>query len=129
MASGAGWRVLVVDDEPAIRLLCRVNLALEGFDVIEAADGETALDHLALGFEIVLLDLMLPGLSGLDVAERIRANPQASAIPIVLMSATADQKQIQRGLEAGAVEFISKPFDPSLLGARLSSLLETKEQS
>jgi DNA-binding response OmpR family regulator len=112
--------VLVVDDEPALRLLCRVNLPLSGFDVVEAADGETALELLrSEPFDVVLLDVMLPGLTGFAIAERLGdAGP-----PIVFLSARADRTDVRRGLELGAAAYVTKPFDPIAIGDLLQEVL------
>jgi DNA-binding response OmpR family regulator len=113
-------RVLVVDDEPAMRLLCRVNLPLSGFDVVEAADGETALGLLqAERFDVVLLDVMLPGLTGFAIAERL----EGAGPPIVFLSARADRTDVRRGLELGAAAYVTKPFDPIAIGDLLQEVL------
>jgi DNA-binding response OmpR family regulator len=114
--------VLVVDDEPAMRLLCRVNLPLAGFDVAEAADGESALALLrSERYDIVLLDVMLPGLNGFGVAQQLLA--ELPATPIVFLSARADRSDVRRGLELGAVDYVTKPFDPLRIGDRLHAVL------
>jgi two-component system OmpR family response regulator len=115
-------RVLVADDEPAMRLLCRVNLPLAGFEVVEAADGETALALLrGERFDLALLDVMMPGVNGFGVAERLRDD--GVQLPIVFLSARADGEDIRRGLAAGAVDYVTKPFDPLRIGERLHEAL------
>jgi two-component system OmpR family response regulator len=114
--------VLVADDEPAMRLLCRVNLPLAGFEVVEAADGEAALALLrGERFDLALLDVMMPGVSGFGVAERLRAD--GVELPIVFLSARADGEDIRRGLAVGAVDYVTKPFDPLRIGERLHEAL------
>ena len=111
-------RILVADDEDAMRFLFRVNLPLQGFEVVEAADGETVLALVReQEFDLVLLDVMMPGLSGVDVAE------QLGGIPFMFISARADPTDVQRGLELGAVDYITKPFDPIGLGERIETAL------
>jgi DNA-binding response OmpR family regulator len=122
-ATAGGLRILVVDDEPSMRMLCRINLSLAGFEVVEAADGDAALAVAADGFDLVLLDVMLPGLSGFEIAARLRADPRTKALPIVFLSARADRQEIERGRALGALEYITKPFDPLALPERLASLL------
>jgi two-component system alkaline phosphatase synthesis response regulator PhoP len=115
-------RVLVVDDEPAMRLLCRVNLPLAGFDVVEAVDGASALELLrSQPFDVVLLDVMMPGVNGFVVAEQLRAD--GAATPVVFLSARADHDDIRRGLELGAVDYVTKPFDPVAIGERLHAVV------
>jgi DNA-binding response OmpR family regulator len=123
-----GRRVLVVDDEQSIRLLCSVNLAMEGAEVVEAADGTEALER-AEGdapFDLVLLDVMLPDIGGHEVARRLVAG--GIRAPIVFLSARADPADLEAGYEAGGVDYITKPFDPTALGARLNETLGRVER-
>ena len=118
-------RVLVVDDEAAIRLLCRVNLGVAGFEVTEAADGEQALELVASeDFDVILLDVMMPGLGGLGAARRLQESSRGRSVPIVFLSAHASRDDVRAGLEAGAVDYIAKPFDPLGLAERLRTILE-----
>jgi two-component system OmpR family response regulator len=118
----AAHRVLVADDEPAMRLLCRVNLPLAGFDVAEAADGESALALLrSERFDLALLDVMMPGVNGFAVAERLRE--ERAELPVVFLSARADGDDVRRGLAVGAVDYVTKPFDPLRIGERLHEAL------
>ena len=104
-------RVLVVDDEPPIRLLCRVNLEAEGMTVIEAADGEEALAVAAVEPpEVVLLDVMLPGIDGWQVAERLREQATTREVPIVFVTA-ATRGAAERARAYGGV-YVPKPFNP-----------------
>jgi two-component system alkaline phosphatase synthesis response regulator PhoP len=119
-------RVLLVEDDASMAMLCRFNLELSGFEVVTA---ETGADGLARAtderFDLVLLDVMLPDLGGLEIAERLRG----SAAPIVFMSARDAEEDVERGRQAGAIDYVSKPFDPVELPARLRGDLEELERS
>jgi DNA-binding response OmpR family regulator len=118
-------KVLVVDDEAPIRLLCRVNLEAERMDVLEAADGETGLATArAEKPDVVLLDVMMPGMDGWQVAERLVDDPETADIPIIFLTARAELRDRARGLELGGVDYITKPFNPTELAAVVESLLE-----
>ncbi|MGH3051269.1 MAG: response regulator transcription factor [Gaiellaceae bacterium] len=123
---GAGaLRVLLVEDDASMRLLCRVNLEIAGFTVEQAATGEEAVARAAAGtFDVVLLDVMLPDFSGIDVAERLRASPGWRGTPIVFASARGSETDIERGRVAGAIDYVVKPFDPVALPQRLRDDLE-----
>ena len=118
-------KVLVVDDEAPIRLLCRVNLEAEKMEVVEAADGESGL---ALARtekpDIVLLDVMMPGMDGWQVAERLFEDAATSQIPLVFLTARAELRDRARGLELGGVDYITKPFNPVELASVVEALLE-----
>jgi DNA-binding response OmpR family regulator len=109
-------RVLVVDDEPAIRLLCRVNLEASGMEVMEAKDGRTALAAARDGRpDLILLDVMMPALNGWDVAEELSATDPG--LPVVFLTALADASARVKAYEHGGVGYILKPFDPVELAA------------
>jgi CheY-like chemotaxis protein len=107
-------RVLVVDDDPAIRLVCSTWLRLEGYDVIEAADGGEALE-LAVTEKpaLMLLDLSMPVLDGLGVAQALREREDTRELPIVVLSAETDVRLARRAYELGVAGYFTKPFDPS----------------
>ena len=115
-------RVLVIDDEAPIRLLCRVNLEAEGMSVIEAGDGPGGLE-LARSEqpEVILLDVMMPGLDGWRVAERLLDDPVTRDIPIVFLTARADIRDRARGIDLGGLDYVTKPFNP----VELASLVRT----
>jgi len=118
-------KVLVVDDEAPIRLLCRVNLEAEGMDVVEASDGETGLETArAEKPDVVLLDVMMPGMDGWQVAERLVEDEATTQIPLVFLTARAELRDRARGLELGGVDYITKPFNPLDLAPVIESLLE-----
>ena len=106
-------RVLVIDDEAPIRLLCRVNLEAEGIQVLEAADGTTGLD-LARDEQpdVVLLDVMMPGLDGWRVAEELLEDDRTRGIPIIFLTARAEFRDRARGLDIGGVDYVTMPFNP-----------------
>jgi DNA-binding response OmpR family regulator len=118
-------RVLVVDDEAPIRLLCRVNLEAEKMEVLEAADGESGLEAArAEKPDVVLLDVMMPGMDGWEVAERLLDDDATREIPLVFLTARAELRDRARGLELGGVDYITKPFNPVELASVVESLLE-----
>src|SRR5918911_1028417 len=117
-------RVLVIDDEAPIRLLCRVNLEAEKMEVLEAADGRTGLD---LAREerpdVILLDVMMPGLDGWQVAEELLGDERTSAIPIVFLTARAEVRDRARGLDLGGIDYVTKPFNPVELAPLVRDLI------
>jgi two-component system alkaline phosphatase synthesis response regulator PhoP len=120
----AGPRILVVDDEPAIRLLCRVNLQADGFTVQEAPDGAAAMEIArAWHPELVLLDVMMPGEDGFAVAERIRDDPDLAGTRVMFLTARADIADNERARGTGAVGHVTKPFNPSSLGDEVRAAL------
>ncbi|WP_337061065.1 response regulator transcription factor [Kineococcus sp. G2] len=113
--------VLVVEDDPMVRRVVRMTLAAEGYEVTEAENGEAALERLAEGgVDAVLLDLMLPGLDGFETCRRIR---RSSDVPVIMVTARADSHDVVAGLEAGADDYVTKPFVPKELTARLRAAL------
>ncbi|MDX6571222.1 MAG: hypothetical protein QOC86_378 [Gaiellales bacterium] len=119
--------ILAVDDEPANLALLRKLLARQGYDVVEASDGLSALRAIEEHHpDLVCLDVMMPKLDGIEVCQRLRLQPEHAGLPILLLTALDRTEDKARGLEAGANDFLSKPFDESELSARLRSLLRTK---
>ncbi len=122
-------RVLVIDDEPPIRLLCRVNLEAEGMEVLEAADGPSGLDQARREQpDVVLLDVMMPGLDGWRVAEHLLDDERTKTIPIVFLTARAEFRDRARGLDIGGVDYVTKPFNPLELAPLVRELLERIER-
>jgi DNA-binding response OmpR family regulator len=118
-------KVLVIDDEAPIRLLCRVNLEAEKMEVLEAADGESGLETArAEKPDVILLDVMMPGMDGWAVAERLFEDAATSQIPLVFLTARAELRDRARGLELGGVDYITKPFNPVELASIVEDLLE-----
>jgi DNA-binding response OmpR family regulator len=122
-------RVLVIDDEAPIRLLCRVNLEAEGMQVSEAGDGPGGLDLARVQRpDVILLDVMMPGLDGWRVAEMLLDDPVTSDIPIVFLTARADVRDRARGIDLGGLEYITKPFNPVELATLVRSVLAALER-
>src|SRR6059058_6518985 len=128
MNSDHNVRVLVIDDEAPIRLLCRVNLEAEQMDVLEASDGPTGLEK-ARNEEpdVILLDVMMPGLDGWQVAEELLNDERTRSIPIVFLTARAELRDRARGLDVGGIDYVTKPFNPVDLAPLVSDLLERVE--
>jgi DNA-binding response OmpR family regulator len=121
-------RVLVIDDEAPIRLLCRVNLEAEGMHVLEAADGETGLQTaLEERPDVILLDVMMPGRNGWEVAEQLLADVRTDKIPIVFLTARAEVKDRARGIDLGGVDYVTKPFNPVELAPLVRDLIRRVE--
>jgi CheY-like chemotaxis protein len=113
--AGAG-RVLVVDDDDVIRQLITVNLELEGFDVVTAVDGQDALDKVKQAQpQVITLDVMMPRLDGWEAAARLRGDPETAHIKVILLSARAQEADLQRGERIGVDAYLTKPFDPDEL--------------
>jgi DNA-binding response OmpR family regulator len=122
-------RVLVIDDEAPIRLLCRVNLEAEGMRVSEAADGPSGVERArAEQPEIILLDVMMPGPDGWRVAEMLLEDPLTREIPIVFLTARADVRDRARGMDAGGIDYITKPFNPVELAALVRGVLDAVDR-
>jgi DNA-binding response OmpR family regulator len=122
-------RVLVIDDEAPIRLLCRVNLEAERMSVLEASDGPSGLETARSEKpDVILLDVMMPGLDGWGVAEALLEDERTAAIPIIFLTARAEFRDRARGLDIGGVDYITKPFNPVELAPLVRSLLERLER-
>jgi len=121
-------RILIVDDTPANVHILQTRLGAQGYDIITATDGEEALvavrDTLP---DVILLDVMMPKLDGFEVCRRLRADASLPFIPIILVTAKADPKDVVAGLEAGGDEYLTKPVDQAALVARVKSMLRIKQ--
>ena len=116
--------VLVADDDPDILALVRFRLERDGYEVLSAPDGETALDlALARTPDLALLDVMMPRLDGYEVTRRLRRHGPTTAIPIILLTARVQDPDVALGIEAGADDYVTKPFSPQALGARVQAAL------
>lgn len=116
--------VLIVDDDPVIQLLLRVNFEMDGFDVVTASDGEAGLEAAEQqDFNLILLDVVMPKLDGYEVLSRLRKNVRTAQTPIVLLSAKTLEADRQSGLDAGATDYVTKPFDPITILKDMKKLL------
>jgi len=118
-------RVLIIDDEAPIRLLCRVNLEAEGMEVIEASDGESGIEKARRERpDVILLDVMMPRLDGWDVAQSLVEDKITKEIPIIFLTARAEVRDRAHGLDIGGIEYVTKPFNPLELAPLIEALLE-----
>ena len=120
-------KILLVEDEEDILELVRYNLDREGYRVIAVATGEKALKALKEEtYDLVVLDLMLPGVDGLEVCKRIKSDPETGDVPVIMLTARSEEADVVTGLELGADDYITKPFSPRVLTARLRAVLRRK---
>lgn len=117
-------RILVVEDEPENRLLLEVVLTSEGYDVEQVEDGPAALAAVqARRPDLILLDVMMPGMNGYAVLERLQAAPDTRAIPVILLTALAQAGNFERAVEMGAAGYVTKPFEPDDLLSAMEAAL------
>lgn len=117
-------QVLVVDDEEDILELVRFNLSKEGYEVKCTTTGEAAIESVrAAQPDLMVLDLMLPGMDGLEVTRFLKNNPDTRNIPIVMLTAKTEESDVLTGLEMGADDYVTKPFSPKILAARVKAVL------
>ena len=110
------YKILVVDDEPTIVRLMEFILARQGHEMLIAVNGEEALQKIrAHQPDLVLLDIMMPRIDGYEVAQQLRANPETASLPIIMLSAKAQEEDIRRGAEVGVDDYVTKPFSPEHL--------------
>ncbi len=116
--------VLVVDDDPGILALVSYKLSSSGFEVETVPSGEAALDRVTTNPPaLVLLDVLMPGLSGLEVLQRIRSRDETARLPVIMLTAKAQESDVERGFELGADEYVVKPFSPRELVSRVNAVL------
>lgn len=116
--------ILVVDDDPVIVQLLQVNFEMEGFDVICAADGQEGVDRTRADRpDVVVSDVMMPRMSGLELVAALKSDPDTASIPVLLLTAKAQQADVVSGLEHGADDYVTKPFEPLELVDRVNRLL------
>ncbi len=117
--------VLVVDDEPEIRDVLRIILEAEGYQVLEAGDGLEAVQAAQQARpDLIILDIMMPRLDGLEALRRLEADPDTAGLPVIFLSVRSSDLDIMHGLEQGAVEYITKPFDPFQVARTVRMILE-----
>lgn len=123
-------RILIVEDEPDILALLTFNLEAQGYQVLTATDGKEGYHKASTGnIDLLLLDLMLPKMHGIHVCQKLRSQPQTLKLPIIMLSALGDEEDIVKGLDTGADDYISKPFQVKILLARIRRLLKSKAKS
>ncbi len=117
-------RMLVVDDDPVILKLLRISFEMEGFEVLSAADGQEGLERARSDHpDVVLSDVMMPRLDGLQLLAELKADPATADLPVVLLSAKAQNAEVREGLAMGADDYVTKPFDPLELLDRVNAVL------
>ncbi|MBN2737792.1 MAG: response regulator [Spirochaetales bacterium] len=125
MAQG---KILIVEDEKDILELLSFNLEREGYEIFKASTGEEALDQAQKNsLDLVLLDLMLPGMDGLKVCKRLKQKSQTANVPVLMLTAKSEENDIVFGLESGADDYVTKPFSPKILVARIRTLLRRNQ--
>ena len=124
-------RLMVVEDEPENRLFIGLLLRTEGFEVLEAEDGPTALAMLERDAppDLILLDVMMPGLNGWQVFERLRESPRWRSIPVVMLTALAQRSDVERAVEMGVGGYVTKPFEPADLLHTIDKMLGAVTQA
>jgi len=121
----SGETILVMDDDPVIQKLLTVNFEMEGYRVVTAGDGVEGLERVKEHQpDIVLVDIMMPRMDGFEVLHRLKDDPATASIPVVVLSAKAQATDIQTGVEAGADDYITKPFDPLELLDKVTALIK-----
>ncbi len=119
--------ILVIEDDADIRELIRYHLTRDGYTVLESAQGEDGLAKATMAeADLILLDLMLPGMSGIDICKSLKANPRTGGIPIVMVTARGEEADIVIGLELGADDYVVKPFSPKVLLARIKAVIRRR---
>jgi DNA-binding response OmpR family regulator len=122
--------VLVVDDDPVILKLLEVNFEMEGFQVVRAADGAEGLERAReVRPDIVVLDVMMPRMTGYEVAKALREDHDTAHIPIIFVTARAQSSDVEKGMELGVEDYVTKPFDPLELIDRVNSLLARSQNA
>ena len=117
-------RVLVIDDDPVIVELLRVNFEIEGFEVVSAGDGREGVERAKRERpDLVLTDIMMPRFDGLQLLRQLKDDPATRSLPVILLSAKAQSAEVQQGLELGADDYVTKPFDPLELIDRVNAVL------
>jgi len=125
----AAEKILVIEDEEDILALVHYNLAREGFQVACATSGEEGLRLVEEQPDLILLDLMLPGIDGLEVCRRLRGGEAAAGLPIIMMTAKGEESDVVAGLELGADDYVTKPFSPKILLARVRAVLRRRARA
>ena len=123
------YSVLVVDDEPMARTMLRLILVRAGFEVREAEDGKTALAEVARIIpDLMILDIMMPGIDGFEVCSKLRGDVNTSNLPIIMLSAKTDAQSVEKGLELGANRYLTKPVGPDELTRHVREVLSIEDE-
>lgn len=129
MSEGHGKKILVVDDEPGLVEIVRVNLEWEGYEICEAFDGQEGWDKVRSEKpDLVILDVMMPEMSGLELLDRIKADPHICGVPVIILTVRARGMDVIQGLEKGAIEYMTKPFEPVDLVRVVKKILEESDR-
>ena len=129
MSEGQSKRILVVDDEPGIVEIVRVNLECEGYAICKAFDGQEGWRKVRSEKpDLVIVDIMMPKMNGLELLERIKADPHICGVPVIMLTVRAEDMDVIQALEKGAVEYLTKPFDPIDLVRTVKKILEESDQ-
>ena len=123
------YKIVMAEDEPDIGRLTMFKLKRAGYDIIWEKDGAAALNRINLEKpDLVILDIMMPVMDGYEVLEAIRDDPEFEKLPVLLLTAKAQQSDVEKGIELGATDYMRKPFQPNKLVERVNQLLEKKDQ-
>lgn len=120
-------RIMIVDDNKNFVEVLRRWVENEGYDVIEACDGEECLERIHEKPDIVLLDVMMPGIDGFEVCKRLKSNPEVKDIPVIILSARGDEKDVLEGFNLGAIDYFPKTFSNKILIAKVNSILKMRK--
>ena len=125
-AHQGGGRILVVDDEPHIRRVLSTILTNDGFEVVEAKDGTEGMDAVQSDaeYDFILLDFMMPGATGLEILARVRADSRRAETPVIILTAKGQDTDREAAMAGGADDFLTKPFSPKKLVARIREILD-----
>lgn len=122
-------KILLADDEDDIKVILKMFLENEGYEVCTAFDGLDAIDQARTQKpDVILLDVMMPLIDGFEVCKKLKADPETAAIPVIMLSAASHSESVQKGLAAGAVDYLIKPFEPEHLDALLNKVLQPQPQ-
>ena len=123
-------RILVADDDPDLREIIRLTLQREGYDVIEAADGEQAVARaIDSAPSLILLDMMMPGTDGFDACRQIKSDKRTFAVPVIFITGQGDHRARMKSMQLGAEDYLDKPFDPRDLSRRVRMAIQRREIS
>jgi two-component system phosphate regulon response regulator PhoB len=126
----ADRRIMVVDDEEDIQELLRYHLEREGYRVVLTGTGEKAIElAMSIAFDLVILDLMLPGIDGFEVMKKLKNHPKTHSMPILVLSARVEDADVVTGLELGAEDYVTKPFTPQVLLSRVRAVVRRRSQT